>query len=340
MIRGTSLSYFPELVVELGGNPDALLRRAGVSREHVGRRDAFITYRGLIRSVESAALATSCPDFGRRLGRRQGIEILGPVGVAASTASTVADAFVIFATYMGAYSPAITTRILPVPQRHRARFQFAVTLEDAPPCPQVIEMSLAVALSVFRLLIAPTYAPLRVHLPHTALTSRHEYVLHYSCAPAFNQTFAGFTIRSADLERPLSQDRITHEAVVDYLRSLSRPGFTGMAQPVRELVRQLLPTGAATLDLVAAQFGLHPKTLQRRLAKEDCTFAGLVDQTRREMAERHLRDTEIDLGHLSRELGYAEQSVFTRSCQRWFGCTPTAHRARLQAQLAQSTRVD
>jgi hypothetical protein len=32
------------------------------------------------------------------------------------------------------------------------------------------------------------------------------------------------------------------------------------------------------------------------------------------------------LAHLTRELGYAEQSVLSRSCRRWFGCGPNAYR--------------
>ena len=71
---------------------------------------------------------------------------------------------------------------------------------------------------------------------------------------------------------------------------------------------------------------LHPKALHRRLAAEDTTFHALIDSTRREAAERYLRDTDISLSHLTRELGYAEQSVLSRSCRRWFGCGPSSYR--------------
>ena len=83
-------------------------------------------------------------------------------------------------------------------------------------------------------------------------------------------------------------------------------------------------------NLVATQFALHPRTLQRRLAAEGTTFADLVDHLRRDMAVRYLRDTDLGLDHLSRELGYAEQSVLTRSCRRWFGQRPAAERRMLR----------
>jgi len=80
--------------------------------------------------------------------------------------------------------------------------------------------------------------------------------------------------------------------------------------------------------LVAHQFGIHPKTLQRRLVAEGTTFPELVDQTRRELAHRLLVGTDLPVSHVSRQLGYAEHSVFTRACKRWFGVTPTAYRNR------------
>ncbi|HNM84933.1 MAG TPA: helix-turn-helix domain-containing protein, partial [Mycobacterium sp.] len=52
----------------------------------------------------------------------------------------------------------------------------------------------------------------------------------------------------------------------------------------------------------------------------------IVDTIRRERARRLLSGTAITLSHLARELGYAEQSVLTRSCKRWFGCGPAEYR--------------
>jgi AraC-like DNA-binding protein len=66
------------------------------------------------------------------------------------------------------------------------------------------------------------------------------------------------------------------------------------------------------------------------LASEGTTFAETLDRLRRDTAERLLRDTRITMAHLARELGYAEQTVLTRSCHRWFGEGPAAHRKTLR----------
>ena len=50
--------------------------------------------------------------------------------------------------------------------------------------------------------------------------------------------------------------------------------------------------------------------------------------------EHYLRDTDLSLYLVARELGYAEQSVLTRSCRRWFGRTPGALRRDLRGRTA------
>ncbi len=73
-----------------------------------------------------------------------------------------------------------------------------------------------------------------------------------------------------------------------------------------------MPTGLTTLDVVADQLNLHPKTLQRRLADEGTTFAALVDRVRKETAGQYLR-------RLNPCVGSGNFSIGLRSLR---GCAP------------------
>ncbi|WP_071288039.1 AraC family transcriptional regulator [Mycolicibacterium llatzerense] len=330
VVRGTGLANYPQLVTELGGDPARLLRASGIRAADVGDYDAFIPFLAVLHALESAAEATATPDFGRRLAARQGIEVLGPVGVAARTAATVADALSIFSTYLAAYSPAIEIRVTPLNEPGKSFIAFGFRLEHIPPAPQSMELSLGLAVRVLRFLLGSAWSPLSVHIPHAALTPAGDYVTYFGCTAYFAQRTAGFAIRTSDLRRALHRDDVAHRAMVEYLNTIVTPE-TGLAQSVRAVVRQLLPTGAANMTVVAGQFNVHPKTLQRRLADDGCTFAQLLDDVRKETADRYLRTTGISLSHLARELGYAEQTALTRSCHRWFGCGPVAYRKRLRS---------
>lgn len=75
-------------------------------------------------------------------------------------------------------------------------------------------------------------------------------------------------------------------------------------------------------------------TLQRHLEAQGTSFATLLDEVRRDETERYLRDSDIPLGQLAGILGYSEQSVLSRSCQRWFGTSASAYRRSVRSQAA------
>ena len=326
LIRGSSLTGFTSLVTAYGGDPDAVLALANLDPDDLGHRDRFIPLRNAIAAVEDAATILNMADFGRQLAIRQNIDILGPVGVAARTAATVADAFTILDTYMSAYSPGITTRISAHPDPELSRFEFDFTLNPTPPHAQAVELALGVTLRVLHLFLGTTYRPVAVHLPHPPLGTRTDYRRYFGCPPQFNEPTTGFTMRAADLQQPLSHDPLAHQLALNYLSTTLGNPARGLSGTVCSVIRQLLPTGNLTAEVAARQFGLHPKTLQRRLTAEGTTFAQLVDQSRRDTAHRLLLDTELSLHQICNQLGYSEQSVLTRSCKRWFNTTPTAHR--------------
>ena len=72
---------------------------------------------------------------------------------------------------------------------------------------------------------------------------------------------------------------------------------------------------------------MSARTLQRRLAAFDRTFAGLVDEVRYARACDLLRDPGVSLAEVAFLLGFAEQSSFSRSFKRWSGKTPRVWRA-------------
>lgn len=329
VVRATALSHFPELVRSLGGDPDELLNDVGVDPSTAGSPDVFIPLATAVAVLEKAAGRTSTPDLGRRLAALQGIEILGPVGVAARTAGTVGEALQIFERFLAAYSPGLGLRVYDLASPGRSFLEYRILDSNVRASPQHAEMALGVVLRVLRHLLGDLYRPQKAHLPHRPLVPAAAYRDYYGCVTQFDQVSTGLTVRSADLRRPLQGDTLAHEAVVSYLSTIVE-NDTSTTASVQALLRQILPTGRANLDLVAKQLSIHPKALQRRLAAEGTTFADTVDGVRRDTAERLLRDTRITMAHLARELGYAEQTVLTRSCHRWFGTGPAAHRKALR----------
>ncbi|MEP9363832.1 AraC family transcriptional regulator [Nocardioides sp. CN2-186] len=332
LIRGTSLTGFRELVDELGGDPDRLLRDVGISARSIGDYGEFIPYVPLLDVLELAAQTTMTPDFGRRLATRQGIEVLGSVGAAARSAPTVKAALATVERYLRAYTSATATRLTTHPGTGLTDFEFIRTAKDqlAAPYPQGIELTLGFGVQVFQLLVDKDWRPAQVHVPHSPLTEPGDYQRYFEAPVEFRARRCGYSLRSDDLDRPLSSDAATHDTLVSYLQAVAPFTPQGVVPMVNDLVRRLLPSGNVDLATVADQLGMHPRTLQRRLEDEGVTFAELVQDVRRRTAENYLRDTDMPLRHLASELGYLEQSAFSRASRRWFGMSPLAYRRELQ----------
>lgn len=331
LIRGTSLLGFVELTEELGGDTGELLERAHLPRDAVGDPDTFVSYRSVVAVLEAAAQAIGAGDFGRRLGARQGLEILGPLGVAARTAPTVGEALRAIENYMTVYSPALAIGVHPGPGDSTATFEWRILAARPPAHRQAAELALGVTCRVFRLLAGEDFLPASVQLRHEPLVDRSDYVAYFGCPVSFSAPRYGFQFTAAILGRPLKSDSAVHAVVQDYLNTIVVPTASTTVDAVVKLIRRTLPTGALDLDLVAAQLAQHRRTLQRQLAAQGTSFARLVDDVRRDEAERYLRDTDMPLGQLSGLLALSEQSALTRACRRWFGATPSQVRREAHA---------
>lgn len=332
LIRGTSLLGFVDLVDELHGDPDRLLTAYQLDRNAVGNHDRFVSYRSVAGVLEAAAQATATGDFGRRLGSRQGIEILGPLGVAARTAPTVGEALRAIENYMTVYSPALMIGVRGEPGASAATFEWRIVVSRPPAHRQAAELALGVTCRVFRLLAGDDFLPSSVQLRHEPLIDRANYVDYFGCPVEFSAARYGFVFPAGILRRPLRSDSAVHAVVQDYLNTIVVPTTATTVDAVVKLIRRTLPTGTLDLDLVAEQLAQHRRTLQRQLAAQGTSFAQLVDDVRRDEAERYLRDTDMPLGQLAGLLALSEQSALTRACHRWFGATPSQVRRDARAR--------
>lgn len=331
LVRGTSLQGFIELVEELGGDASELLERAHLSPDAIGDHDSFIGYRSVVSLLEIAAKSTGAGDLGRRLASRQGLEILGPVGVAARTAPTVGAALQAVEQYMTVYSPALFVGVSVVLGQPLATFEWRIVQPRPPAHPQAAELALGVSIRVFRLLAGDDFLPTSVQLRHEPLTDRSDYSDYFGCPVEFSAPMYGFRFPSGVLVRPLDADGAVHAVVQDYLGTIAVPHEMTEIDAVVRLIRRMLPTGVLDLNLIADQLAQHPRTVQRHLAARGTSFAELVDQVRHDEAERYLRDTDMPLGQLAGVLGFSEQSVLSRACRRWFDAPPSQVRRALRA---------
>jgi AraC-like DNA-binding protein len=117
---------------------------------------------------------------------------------------------------------------------------------------------------------------------------------------------------------------LLHSHARDVTQRLPEAGFPAAAL---EAIEESLRHGDPAIRKVAARLGLTTRTLQRRLDESlGTTFHALVEQTRRDLSLRYLRETRLSLAEISGLLAYSEPSAFGRAFHRWTGTTPATFR--------------
>ncbi len=330
LIRATNLWGYDELVRELGGDPAPLLARFHIPPAAERPDESFLPYRAAALLLEASAAELGCPDFGLRLVRWQGLDMLGPVAVIARNAHTIQDAFQAIARYLYIHSPALNLRLVEQPNRGFVQFEYRITELSLPYIRHSYELSMANGMQILRLLAGATSQPCLICFMHRQIGPDAPYAEAFGCEVRFGQEWCGFRLPVWLAHKPIdSADPQTLRLATAYLESEYSPGSATLATRVTELIRRLLPTGQCNAHNIAEQLAMHPRTLQRRLAEEGVRYEQLLDDERRNQARRYLAETGLHLIQITGLLGYAEQSTFNRSCKRWFGTTPRAYRTQL-----------
>lgn len=86
--------------------------------------------------------------------------------------------------------------------------------------------------------------------------------------------------------------------------------------------------GTPSLEEVARQVHVSPRTLKRRLADQGASFSAIVEEVRQQRALLLLDDQRLALAEVADRLGYSDVANFTRAFRRWTGRTPAAFRKR------------
>ena len=81
-----------------------------------------------------------------------------------------------------------------------------------------------------------------------------------------------------------------------------------------------------SLETLARQLAKAPRSLQRHLAAEGVSYQQILDDSRREGAERLLADASLSVGEIGYLLGLSEPSAFHRAFKRWHDLTPQEYR--------------
>ncbi len=251
------------------------------------------------------------------------------VGYAMMSAPSLHGALERLARYLRILSDATSVTL----SRHGEEFHFTYDVFSAGiPAPQQrFEFGLITCLSFFRWIAGREVRLHRVMLSAPAPRDLQPYRDAFRCPLQFAATSNTLVFSLGDLDFPLPTSNAMLSEMHDrfagqQIESLAATRTTDLARVV--IIRRL-PEGEPTRDQIASDLCLSARTMQRRFADEGRSFHDLLDEIRRELAERYMRQQKLSLSEAAYLLGFASQGNFTRAFKRWFDLAPRQYRAQL-----------
>lgn len=170
----------------------------------------------------------------------------------------------------------------------------------------------------------------RVRFPYPRPAHAADYALVYTEHSSFGGGTLVATLEAALLDLPVRRDAADLAAFLE-----GAPGKITMlyrrdrelARRVREILSRDLST-APSLEEVARELNLSPRTLHRRLHDEGSSYRAVKDALRRALAIARLQKTTDSVARIASDLGYSEPSAFFRAFHAWTGEAPTSYRKR------------
>jgi AraC-like DNA-binding protein len=99
-------------------------------------------------------------------------------------------------------------------------------------------------------------------------------------------------------------------------------GATPLQSRVKRTLMITLPSGHASVEVVAERLGTSPRTLQRQLQHEGMSFQLMLHETRLGLANHYLKGTDFSHTEIAYLLGFTDPNSFFRAYQSWTRTTP------------------
>ena len=310
-----------------GVEVDALLRKAGLTHQQIDDPRSRIAVKAQVQFLELAAQTLGDDCLGLHLAQKFDLRMIGLLYYVLASSDTLDEALQRAARYSAIVNEGITLRF------HEGkstglRFEYAGVARHTD-CHQ-IEFGVVALVRTCRQLTNRNLPASRVSFSHHRKKDITEFRTFFGGDVTFGAAIDELAFSSSIRGMPVvGADPYLNDLLVEYCEeaiSARSSKHSSFVSSVENEVALLLPHGEARASKVASKLGVSRRTLARRLASENLTFAGVVQRLKSDLAKRHLADESLSISEIAWLLGYQDVSAFTHAFKRWTGKAPRAAR--------------
>lgn len=304
-----------------------LLNASGLSAAQLADASQRLGAQEQIVFVDEVARALGRDRLGFDLAQRFDLRTIGLLYYVAASSSTLGEAACRVQRYSAVANEALVFRCS-ADGDMEIRLAYAGVARHSDR--QQVEFFLTGMVRMCRSLTGLALRPLAVAIAHPRSEGLHEFSSYFGCTPAFHAAYDAVVFPEACRNLPVGgADSHLCDILVRYceetLRSRRRTRAS-FRPKVENAIAPLLPHGRPKARLIAEKLHMSPRTLARRLADEGLSFASVLEDMRRALATRYLKDPGLSISEIAWLLGYEEAGAFTHAFRRWTGQAPSSTR--------------
>lgn len=324
----TTLASFANLIGETlkedyGVDPLPLYKDSHIDTRELVRPGARVSFKRMDRLWELAIEASGDRWFGFATGARTEPAHFYVLGYAWLASATMRDGLERLVRYGKVLSPALSRVSI------RDDGNTIAFIHDFPD-PDMLrrrisdECGFAAFFKLCDVVSREPIRPVSVDLVFPDDEAASKYAELFGCPISYGNQREIFYYSAEELAKPLPgyiPDVVDATARIarDYVTSFDQ---SAVATDVRRLLIQMLPAGKADQGTVASRLHRSRSTLQRQLLSEGTNYRDILEDTRKDLAEKYLRGGDYSQAEIAYIVGFSDQSNFARAFKRWTGMSP------------------
>jgi AraC-like DNA-binding protein len=327
-IQAKAVGKIAKAAVARGVNVETLYTAVKLDASVLQDPDSRIAFAQLVALYEKAAELTGDENFGLHIGESVDLSAFDVVGYCALNSSTLGAAFNRVTRYHWIWTDGALFTLETAGETSAVVYSYVDTSitdhrHDS-------EMTLSTVTTLCRNVATPDFAPTVVEFQHEAPADISEHGRVFKCRVKFGASqnrlffptsFLSMPIARADASLCAVLDRHAEELLAKF------PPRDSLIDQVRNVIAVEFRGGEPSLERIADHLGLTPRTLQRKLQEHGTSYNDVLDQMRRQLAMRYLREPQMAICEVAYLLGFSESSSFHRAFKRWTGLTPKEFRS-------------
>jgi AraC-like DNA-binding protein len=318
-IRVAVLTNFEDVAQFVGIDPFPLLRSAGLDAAIHEDPECMVPASAAVTVLEEAARLSGCEQFGLLMAESRSLGSLGPISLVLAHVPRVGAVIEAMVRHQRLFGDAFQIEAAVIEDATYLRIDpLGANLGR-----QGSELALALFCRCIAIILRRRWSPEEIRLVHSAPTDMRIHRRAFSCPITFDSDCNAIVFSRDALEEPNPSGDAELVSHAESLLTLIMPpaAIRSAADRVRRLLRLLLPENRGTLEEVAREACITPRTLQRRLRREGYNFHELLDEVRRELAQQYLSasNSVIEVGLM---VGYQRPGSFARWFKGQFGMSP------------------